>query len=113
MKPKLNPPATKRLKLEYDGLLSNFGFKFNLRRYTVANLEAFLEIAKSGDPASQAGPRALHSSPSHLHLIRFCPRDLHLEPFTGAEVSAGLYGLFYFTKRCPRVCPRLVRDCLF
>jgi hypothetical protein len=35
MKPKLKPPGTKRLKLEYDGLLSNFGFKFNLRRYTV------------------------------------------------------------------------------
>jgi len=36
MKPKLKPPGTKCLKLEYDGLLSNFGFKFNLRRYTVA-----------------------------------------------------------------------------
>ena len=34
MKPKLKPPGTKRLKLEYAGLLSNFGFKFNLRRYT-------------------------------------------------------------------------------
>ena len=33
MKPKLKPPGTKRLKLEYDGLLSNFGFKFSLRRY--------------------------------------------------------------------------------
>ena len=37
MKPKLKPPGTKRLKLEYDGLLSNFGFKFNLRRYTVGD----------------------------------------------------------------------------
>ena len=33
MKPKLKPPGTKRLKLEYDGLLSNIGFKFSLRRY--------------------------------------------------------------------------------
>jgi len=33
IKPKLKPPATKRLKLKYDILLSNHGFKFNLRRY--------------------------------------------------------------------------------
>ena len=35
IKPKLKPPGTKRLKLEYDGQLSNFGFKFNLRRYNL------------------------------------------------------------------------------
>jgi hypothetical protein len=34
IKLKLKPPGTQRLKLEHDGLLSNFGFKFNLRRYT-------------------------------------------------------------------------------
>jgi len=34
MKPKLKPPGSKRLKLEYDGLPSNLGFKFNVRRYT-------------------------------------------------------------------------------
>ena len=33
IKPKLKPPRTKRLKLDYDELLSNFAFKFNLRRY--------------------------------------------------------------------------------
>jgi hypothetical protein len=33
MNPKLKPPGTKRLKLEYDvGLPSSFRFKFNLRR---------------------------------------------------------------------------------
>ena len=36
IKPTLIPPGAKRLKLEYDGLLSNFGFKFSLRRYTRA-----------------------------------------------------------------------------
>ena len=36
IKPMLKPPGTKRLRLEYDGLLSNFGFKFNLRRHTEA-----------------------------------------------------------------------------
>jgi len=33
MKPKLKPPGTERLKLEYDGLLSDFGFNFILRRH--------------------------------------------------------------------------------
>jgi hypothetical protein len=30
----VKPPGTKPLKLEYDGLLSNIGFKFKLRRYS-------------------------------------------------------------------------------
>jgi hypothetical protein len=34
MKPKSNPLGTKRLKLKSDRLLSDFGFKFELRRYT-------------------------------------------------------------------------------
>jgi hypothetical protein len=33
IKPKLKPPGIKRLKLDYDGVLSDFGHKFNLRRY--------------------------------------------------------------------------------
>ena len=33
MKSRLKAPGTKRLNLEYDGLLSNFGFRFNLRPY--------------------------------------------------------------------------------
>ena len=33
IKPTLKPPGTKRLKLQYDGPLSNSAFKFNLRRY--------------------------------------------------------------------------------
>ena len=36
IKPKLKPPGTKPLILKCDGLLSNFGFKFKLRRYTPA-----------------------------------------------------------------------------
>ena len=39
-KPKLKPPGTKRLKLQYYNLLSNFGFKFNLRRYIKAAADA-------------------------------------------------------------------------
>ena len=37
IKPMLKLPGTKRLKLEHDGLLSNVGIKFNLRRYTVVD----------------------------------------------------------------------------
>jgi hypothetical protein len=34
MKPMLEPPETKHLKLKCDILLSTYAFKFNLRRYT-------------------------------------------------------------------------------
>jgi len=36
-------PGTKRLKLGYDGLLSNFGFKFNLRRYKQGGVKGALK----------------------------------------------------------------------
>ena len=36
VKPTLKAPGTKRLKLTREGLLSDFGFKFNLRRYILA-----------------------------------------------------------------------------
>ena len=35
IKPMLKAPATMRLKLKYDEPLSNFAFKFNLRRHSV------------------------------------------------------------------------------
>jgi len=37
MKPKLKAPGTKRLTLKCDEPLSNFAFKFNLRRYIKSN----------------------------------------------------------------------------
>ena len=37
VKPTLKAPGTKRLKLEYDEVLSSFAFKSNLRRYTAGN----------------------------------------------------------------------------
>jgi hypothetical protein len=51
MKPKLKPPGTKRLKLNYDEPLSTFAFKFNLRRYIkhVAALSPHLRV----EPARQ------------------------------------------------------------
>jgi len=35
IKPTLNAPGTRRLKLKYDQVVSNFAFKFNLRPYTM------------------------------------------------------------------------------
>ena len=40
MKTTLKTPGTKRLKLKHDEQLSNFAFKLNLRRYTMAALVA-------------------------------------------------------------------------
>jgi hypothetical protein len=37
MKPFSKAPGTMRLNLKYDGLLLNFPYKFNLRRYTPAS----------------------------------------------------------------------------
>jgi len=36
IKPTLKPTGTKRLKLKHNQLLSNFAFKFNMRRYDEA-----------------------------------------------------------------------------
>jgi hypothetical protein len=42
----LKAPEYKRLKLQYDVLLSNFDFKFNLRRYTVGTMSIVLVTAE-------------------------------------------------------------------
>ena len=36
IKPTLKAPGTERLKLKYEEQLSNFGFKFKFRRYSMA-----------------------------------------------------------------------------
>ena len=46
IKPTLKAPGIKLLKLKYDKPLSNFAFKFNLRRYI---LEALLDNSKVED----------------------------------------------------------------
>ena len=38
--PTLKAPGTKRLKLKCDDMVSSFAFKFNLRRYTMAEAAA-------------------------------------------------------------------------
>jgi hypothetical protein len=39
IKPALKGAGTKRLKLKYHKLLSNFPFKFNLRRYSMVSVD--------------------------------------------------------------------------
>jgi hypothetical protein len=38
IKPAVKAPGIKRLKLNYDKMLSSFGFNFNLRRYIEAQM---------------------------------------------------------------------------
>jgi len=55
IKPTLKPPGTKRVKLEYDGLLSSFGFKFDLRRYTKPS-PSFALTSSSAQPSPSCAP---------------------------------------------------------
>jgi hypothetical protein len=48
MKPVLKPPGIKRLKLEYDKLVSDFAFNFNLRRYIMDALDDAIQSVKVG-----------------------------------------------------------------
>jgi len=58
IKPTLKPPGTKRLKLEYDVLFSNFAFKFNLRRYNKAAYEWKTESTDAAADAAAADAAA-------------------------------------------------------
>ena len=49
MQPMLKPPEIKRLKLEYDKLLSTFAFDVNLRRYSWAPCRARWDRANVPD----------------------------------------------------------------
>jgi hypothetical protein len=80
MKPKSKPPGTKRLKLKHDEPLSNFAFKFDMRRYSVgappprrdwcSAREVGGVVGRRARPQSGQG-RGLHSSTSQLNVSRF------------------------------------------
>jgi hypothetical protein len=55
----LKAPGTKRFNLKYDEPLSNFGFKFNLRRYTKV-------WARGGPPTKSGADEVMRSSASTL-----------------------------------------------
>jgi hypothetical protein len=56
-KPKLKPSGTKRLKLTYDGPVSNFAFNFNLRRYSMAACDGENLLTVAVAPHQVYGPR--------------------------------------------------------
>ena len=75
IKPTLKAPGSKRLKLEDEKMLSNFAFKFHLRRYTWDGLGATrLAFDKFGSMLAytkcevQTSGRGLHSSTFQLNL---------------------------------------------
>ena len=71
VKPKWKPPGTKRLKLKCDILLSNFAFKFNLRRYTMARTSTSVTtVAARRCTWPRPTGRGLHSFPFQLNLSR-------------------------------------------
>jgi hypothetical protein len=49
IKPKLKLPGTKHLKLKCDEPLSNFAFKFNLRRYDMTRSDRITKLKKNGN----------------------------------------------------------------
>ena len=91
IKPTLKAPETKRLKLNYDGPLSNCAFNFNLRRYNVVD-------KTQGNAGGWGGirGRGLHSSTFHLNL----GRSGHTSPCPPVQYTDG--------KPCAQRIPRNV-----
>ena len=94
IKPKLKPPYTHRLKPKADELLSNFAFKFNLRRYTVgaagAGAAAAVELVEAyvEQLFSQGRYAPAVSLVLHFSLERFASAE-----FLQALATAREFGL--------------------
>ena len=73
-KPTLKAPGIERLKLQYEELLSYFGFRFNLRRYIWAyqSRRSFLRRIVPISSGHAAG-RGLHSSTFQVNVSTFGP----------------------------------------
>jgi len=69
IKPTVKASGTKRLKLICDGPLSNFAFKFTLRRYTLDS--GVLGDRNDDDYNSDIEGRCFHSLTSELNLRTF------------------------------------------
>jgi hypothetical protein len=52
-KPTLKAPETERLKLKCEELLSDYAFKFNLRRYTVDTGKCVAAVGRCRLPVSE------------------------------------------------------------
>jgi len=67
MKSNLTAPRTKRLKLKYDVLLSNFAFNFNSRRYTLVN--RICEAIAMGQCRVMVANRGVSGGAAHHFLL--------------------------------------------
>ena len=76
IKPTLKAPGTKRLKLKYDEVLSNFAFRFHLRRYTTDGVlvHAFFMHGTGADAAVVAELKALTRVVGRCRLTLSNPR---------------------------------------
>ena len=63
VKPTLKAPGPERLRLDFDRLLSNFAFGFNLRRYTVAQLQSadWKQRLEGITAVAEVGPASAYS----------------------------------------------------
>ena len=77
IKPTLEAPETKRLKLKSDGPPSNFAFKFNLRRYTK---EVFAERRRRWETAMQRQSR----EPVSRGMATILQAGAHTRPLFGS-----------------------------
>jgi len=78
MKPELTAPGTERLKLKFDGLVSNFAFEFNLRRY---NQLAFVAVTVGCFAGTGQGLTLVHfSAQPEPFLTQNPPWTLHSTP---------------------------------
>jgi len=87
IKPMLKPPGTKHLILRCDILLSNFAFKFDLRRYSWAAMTALARTLRRQRRRRQRQQR------------RRKPRLLPAASVTSAGVGAGSVGSPRATER--------------
>ena len=76
IKPTLKLPGTNRLKVKDDKLLSNFGFKFDMRCYFKDEQRAeakkvFAMYDADGSGKLEVRPRGSHSLTSELNLRTF------------------------------------------
>jgi len=82
MKPVLKAPGTKRLKLTYDQLLSNYAFNFNLRHY---NKVLVLKRSLAGGYADVENPLFYNANTNMVLGDAKCSID---------EMKAALVGIF-------------------
>jgi hypothetical protein len=83
IKPTLKAPVSKSLKLKHDELLSNFAFKFNLRRYTPVFVMLFVMVGVA------AYLHYLLNKKARPLLHKFYPDLVELYPVDGSEHSPG------------------------